>query len=772
MLKAWREWIVHGILLMAPLLIAFPGVFFRGEVTTPGDILFQSPPWNHYAPPGWEHPNNRIMSDVVTAFHPWYVLAKESLTNGEWPLWNPRELAGVPLLANCQSAVFYPPRLLHLFLEAHAANTAFVLFKLWLCGMMAYLCGRTIGLGIAGSRLFSIAWMLNGYNMAYASWPLPDVSAWLPVLFAGVELALQGRSRRGIFAIAAGGAMILLAGHPESAFGMSFDLGVYFVLRLILERRRGEMLRKPVGAVCLGWLLALLAAAPLWIPFVEYLDNSATFLERKEAAFQTWVTPGALVSFWAPKFYGTVLNGNFWGIACSNRHMFYPGILISFGIVLQLSRYAKKHRARTLALAITGLLCVLWVFNAPVVNTLHKLPVFSSMRCNFHIGFALFAMALLAAQGIEGWLNSPGPLRVLAWLILPATAVGAMIAWLFMLNGGYMRRLHVDSFVHQQVGLAVEIAVVCLGLLIMYRFLRWPRVFAGLFALLLAGDLLIGNGGLNPTMSREHLYPKTALTDFLLSKEQPCRIQAGTGGIASGLILPYGIEEWLGYDGLYPARIIRFMKTLGPRIWNSMEPVCSIPYYLHNPQIKTPDFPKDDAAYFERETTLDGLEVWKNKKAFPRAFLVGKVEVIENPGALFEKMANVRFDPSKTVLTESCSEENLPDTSGNCGTARVIQHAFTKVTVKAYTDAACALVLADTYYPGWNAYIDGNPAQIFPAYYAFRGVLLTPGEHIIQFRYEPWSFYLGLAISIQALCIALLIGLFHRLKPIFNNHTL
>ena len=65
------------------------------------------------------------------------------------------------------------------------------------------------------------------------------------------------------------------------------------------------------------------------------------------------------------------------------------------------------------------------------------------------------------------------------------------------------------------------------------------------------------------------------------------------------------------------------------------------------------------------------------------------------------------------------------------------------------------LVLNDAYYPGWKATINGQPADIFPAYYAFRGLILPPGQHTIEFRYRPASFTWGVWISGVSLLVLL-----------------
>src|SRR5205814_7944695 len=57
------------------------------------------------------------------------------------------------------------------------------------------------------------------------------------------------------------------------------------------------------------------------------------------------------------------------------------------------------------------------------------------------------------------------------------------------------------------------------------------------------------------------------------------------------------------------------------------------------------------------------------------------------------------------------------------------------------------LVLADTYYPGWVARVDGVEQPILRADYLFRAVAVRPGQQVVEFRYEPTSFRIGAATS-------------------------
>jgi uncharacterized membrane protein YfhO len=66
------------------------------------------------------------------------------------------------------------------------------------------------------------------------------------------------------------------------------------------------------------------------------------------------------------------------------------------------------------------------------------------------------------------------------------------------------------------------------------------------------------------------------------------------------------------------------------------------------------------------------------------------------------------------------------------------------------------LVLSDSYYPGWRAWADGEPADIHRVNYGFRGIVVPAGRHTVEMRYEPASFRVGLFVSLLGL--AALVG--------------
>jgi uncharacterized membrane protein YfhO len=70
-----------------------------------------------------------------------------------------------------------------------------------------------------------------------------------------------------------------------------------------------------------------------------------------------------------------------------------------------------------------------------------------------------------------------------------------------------------------------------------------------------------------------------------------------------------------------------------------------------------------------------------------------------------------------------------------------------RVTVDADAAAPGILVLSDTWYPGWRVTVDGRPAPLLRADYAFRGVALPAGRHQVVFTYVSWPTRIGLVLA-------------------------
>ena len=177
--------------------------------------------------------------------------------------------------------------------------------------------------------------------------------------------------------------------------------------------------------------------------------------------------------------------------------------------------------------------------------------------------------------------------------------------------------------------------------------------------------------------------------------------------------------------------------------------------------------PADGA--FQRVHSGD-VKVYENLETLPRAYLAGGVTVVESDEAALAALATPDFDPARTtVLVQSDLEKlglsgTLAGLSGG-GDVTLLRYAPEDVELRVQSERPGLLVLADTWYPGWTATVDGVPTPIARANYLFRGVPVPAGEHVVAMRFQPASLRNGLLVTVAAavgLLTLLLAGLLRR----------
>jgi hypothetical protein len=115
-------------------------------------------------------------------------------------------------------------------------------------------------------------------------------------------------------------------------------------------------------------------------------------------------------------------------------------------------------------------------------------------------------------------------------------------------------------------------------------------------------------------------------------------------------------------------------------------------------------------------------------------------------------LADPSFDPSAEVILESASVSGGETRTGGPGPHFVaLRDAPNRVTIRAILDRPGYLVVADTWYPGWQTTVNGQPAGLLRANYAFRAVWLEAGEHVVEMLYRPASVLWGGLVSVAVL---------------------
>ena len=111
------------------------------------------------------------------------------------------------------------------------------------------------------------------------------------------------------------------------------------------------------------------------------------------------------------------------------------------------------------------------------------------------------------------------------------------------------------------------------------------------------------------------------------------------------------------------------------------------------------------------------------------------------------------FDPRAAVVLSDGSDPRPPARAAANESVQIAAYEPERVAITADVASPAVLVLADAFYPGWQATVDGIPAPILRANLMFRGLALAPGRHEIVFSYRPTAWRLGAAITLIAVAI-------------------
>lgn len=140
------------------------------------------------------------------------------------------------------------------------------------------------------------------------------------------------------------------------------------------------------------------------------------------------------------------------------------------------------------------------------------------------------------------------------------------------------------------------------------------------------------------------------------------------------------------------------------------------------------------------------VKIYENLDVLPRALVVHRAEIVADDEQLLARMRDPAFDPRQLVLL---SAGEALDASGR-GEAILTRYEPEEISITVTSDVPGYLVVFDTFYPGWEAVVDGQPAPLLRADLTFRAVPVPSGRYQVELRYRPAMLRLGLGISAAA----------------------
>jgi hypothetical protein len=157
-------------------------------------------------------------------------------------------------------------------------------------------------------------------------------------------------------------------------------------------------------------------------------------------------------------------------------------------------------------------------------------------------------------------------------------------------------------------------------------------------------------------------------------------------------------------------------------------------------------------AWTPRDTgkkTGPGFYMFENKFSLPRAYLVNQYIATHSEE---ESLRSIRDHLSeiRNIVVIEYGQPSFPAANGASqpGQTRITRYEGNRVELAVDANEPSLLVLTDTYYPGWNAYVDGVKKPVWRANSLFRAVEVDRGPHTVVYKYQPASFFWGVSISL------------------------
>lgn len=777
------------IILTSIMGIFFYQYFIFGKVPFPGDLLISEyNPWRSYSFLGYNpgsYPNKAQYFDVLRQLYPWKTEVINQFKSGDFPLWNPYSFSGTPLLANFQSAAFYPLNILYFILPQVTAWSMLIVLQSCLSILFTYLYVRKIGISIIGSVFASITFGFSAFSTVWLEYnTIGHVILWLPLIMLSIEHILEKPKTMWLIAFVFSIVSSLLGGHPQIFSYLLIFISIYFFFQL----------KKEKIAMFLTLLIVSIGIGAIQLlPGFELISQSARSVHPYEFLIEKiLIQPWQLIMLFVPDFFGNPATRNYWLSDTYVGKITYIGLVSILLSLLSLKRYKNRY---ILFFLVSTLIIFLLTSSNPLTWFLYKfsIPLISTSSPTLSIFIASFSLSILTGFGIDIFLKEKLSFKNYLIWILPIIILFILL-WLTIVF--FPKLVHEDWIVNLSISSHnLLYSTMLLGVVfILIGIKKLKKVSLMLIILLFiiqSFDLFRSFNKFNPFVPKELVFQNIPLFEFLKNEAGIDRFWGyGSGYIEANFSTQYGLFSPDGYDPLYPRRYGEFMQSArngkieeqftvqtrsdavlaqgfgvedlpSNKYRLKVLDTLGVKYVFDKVENGSSDktFPKDRFQLIYNE---NGWKVFKNLKATPRVFLSSDYQIFKTKDQ-FEKLFFAdSFNPSRTILLED-SDQNLYSVKNNTHNLEKVKQSISvvsyrpeKVMLNVKTDQNALLFLSDVYYPGWKAFVDGNDSKIYRADYVFRAIFVPKGNHIISFVFDSESFKIGRNISLASLLFVLI----------------
>ncbi|MBI2422138.1 MAG: YfhO family protein [Candidatus Hydrogenedentes bacterium] len=705
--------------------------------------------------------------DLYNRSLPYFSFAFERLRQGELPLWSNAQWCGIPFMADPLTGIFQPLYILFYLLPADQAMATTSFAGLALMGIFFVLFARSLDLRYTSSIAGAVVFAFCGITAAAMTHPENMATlAWTPLLFWGIREHAREGQRAPLVIGALALAFCLLAGIPALALPFGIIAILYYLIHNLVPLR-GKTIRLSRVAMDLALFLGVAtgAAAVQWLPSAFWLFN----LADPASALWRFSLAGAFPQDWNEMAGQLVLAKS-----GALTPVYYLGIVAL--LTLPPSLFHRTARLECLFMLLLLPLLLLMVWRGSGAGS-----AFPYAALLFPAGFAA---AVLVALGTDRlFVDSRDPRSVFIWF--PVLLFLASTAFLLYAGSGKARGL-----------LLVALCITLPYFIFRAGWLR--RVCGALFIACLFLDLLLAtkNYYAHPYLDRSALPNQAPLRtapppdepeyegkSLTLAHEFNAGFQQNDGLMtlrpaADGTGIPVSRwqQPWMELIQRHraaqdispyqddPATSSEFQRALALAGVTTLRIAADHPF-------ATSAWYLNQLGYRLQQRNEYG-QIWVSDVDFPRAWLATGWRVAASPpeglkGALapefpWQTACFVDSDsPGFEALAQQVPQDPVPGVApaGPRTVCTVQQANQESIGISLNAPQPGIVVVADAYYPGWHAELDGSPVPILCVNGLLRGIAVGAGEHTLQLRYVPRAFQTGFAISFSTIAALALWGL-------------
>jgi hypothetical protein len=701
-------------------------------------------------------------NDYASMFYPLHEGIALMVRQGELPLWNPHQYIGHPIIGNAHAALFYPgtwfqwimgdvPRAMNILLVVHT----------WIAALGFALFVRTFGANTTGSILAGVVYAMGGWAAArlYAGhYNLYFVFAWIPYLLTGYRFAL---SRQTLWSLLPGmGALgiALLSGYPPlliyALWGL-LTLAAYHILTAQPMRPAAVTAVLYLAAIGIG---GLLLGAALVLPVGQLVTVSPRSGANIQFANSYAMPPAQLLTLFAPNLFGNqTATPSYWGAETFEEMVAYSGILPLITVPLILRWRFPRHSNLYFA-ALVGLGVVMAIGLEGTIMPLiwRWIPGSTSFRVPARgLLFAVMGMAGTLALLITALMSFDRDERRIALRsihILPILAVTLLVIGI-LFTGLYATNTQDVTFARRNLVVSSALTLTAVFLFAAWSALwGWTQVTAKTlhYALAFTAVVVLVDvwqlGAPNTRMAEGYYTPVWEGVNEFIPPGTVERV------IAPRLHENQATPMQLNYvDGYDPQPIDAYLRLIFGRAEIVQEhqnsplmTLLGVKYLLADQPYNNPNW-QLLGTYSTAENTTPNTDpdayYYERMNPFPRAWVAVNLVVEPNDVVVHELI----YSGADTYGTAYLDREISCMGSGG-GTAEITEYRPNDVTIRVNSGGGL-LILTDQYYSGWQATVNGQPAEIYRTDTVFRGVCVPPGEVEVKYAFRPTIFYVGVVIS-------------------------